>query len=163
MRVPGSIPCCNLSLVLRWRVLHQARAAVNIGFLCPVAYSNYLRPMGGDCCVPTWNVGAKLGSGKRARSWEYQLYKSWLWSGTVIASWSHSLCGAGAGDAVTSCGAVHRHGEERGAITWSAEGVSTLVCCEERQTDLACSLLTLSPVEATMWTAETAIWLQCRR
>lgn len=38
-----------------------------------------------------------------------------------------------------------------------------MVCCEERQTDLAYSLLTLSPVEATTWTAETATWLQCRR
>lgn len=36
-------------------------------------------------------------------------------------------------DAVTSCGGSvygHGHGEERGTITWSPEGVNTLVCCE---------------------------------
>lgn len=41
--------------------------------------------------------------------------------------------GSGGEDAVTSCGGsvcVHGRGEERGTITWSPEGVHTLVGCE---------------------------------
>lgn len=127
------------------------------------ADSSYLRAVGGDRCVGSplgmralsWAQGREHALGNnssttRGRSLQQELHRG-------LPCVGQGRRGAGEG-AVTSCGGsvcVHGRGEE------GPGGGNALVCCGA-EANQCLSLLALSPVEAPVWTAETAVWLQQR-